>query len=125
MFAKWIFPYLTAVVVAHAAAGDTEKLYSLVRAGDLSGLKALLDGGVSPNARDSREITPLMYAAEVGSVAEMRILIEHHAAVNAQNGIRLHWFLMWSAPDAQKVRLLLGAWCRRESWSPRAVKQLC
>ena len=58
---KWMFLYFAALasgVAAPAAGSDSEKLYAAIRAGDLGGLKALLDGGVSPNARDSREITP-------------------------------------------------------------------
>ena len=47
-----------------------------------------------------------MYAAETGSVAEMRILIEHNADVNARNAFGAT-ALMWSASDVQKVRLLL------------------
>ena len=38
------------------------------------GLKAILDQGESPNAADRREITPLMYAAEVGSVDGNEVL---------------------------------------------------
>jgi ankyrin repeat protein len=106
MSRKWMFLCLTALVAAHAAESDSEKLYAVIRAGDLSGLKALLDGGISPNAADSREITPLMYAAEVGSVAGMRMLVEHRAEVNAQNAFG-STALMWSVPDIQKVQLLL------------------
>jgi len=93
-------------VAAPAQGSDSEKLYAVIRAGDLNGLKALLDGGASPNARDSKDITPLMYAAETGSVAEMRILVEHNAEVNARNAFGAT-ALMWSASDVQKVRLLL------------------
>jgi len=100
------FVALASGLAAPAAGSDSEKLYAAIRAGDLSGLKALLDEGVSPNARDSREITPLMYAAETGSVAEMGILLGHNADVNAQNAFGAT-ALMWSASDVQKVRLLL------------------
>jgi ankyrin repeat protein len=106
---KWIclcLAALAASVAGRAAESDSEKLYAVIRAGDLSGLKELLDRGVSPNARDNREITPLMYAAEAGSVAEMRMLIEHDADLNAQNAFGAT-ALMWSVPDVQKMRLLL------------------
>jgi ankyrin repeat protein len=102
---KWVLLLVT-VALAQGAGSDSEKLYDAIRAGDLSGLGALLDGGISPDVRDSREITPLMYAAETGSVAEMRMLIDHHAAVNAQNAFGAT-ALMWSVSDIQKVRLLL------------------
>ena len=74
-----------ALTMAQATEGDPEKLYTAIRAGDLAGLKSLLDHGADPNAKDNHEITPLMYAAEVGSPVEMRILLERHADVNARN----------------------------------------
>ena len=51
-----------------SAQENPDKLYSVLRAGDLSGLKALLDEGISPNVPDSRGVTPLMNAAAVGSI---------------------------------------------------------
>ena len=71
-----------------------------------SGLKTLLDQGISPNTPDSRQITPLMYAAEVGSLEAMTALVDHGAVVNAQNAFG-STALMWSVPDPKKVRLLL------------------
>jgi N-acyl-D-amino-acid deacylase len=85
---------------------DAGKLYSILRSGDLRGLKSALDQGINPNAPDSRQITPLMYAAEVGTADAMRLLIEHGADVNAQNAFG-STALMWSGADAAKVRLLL------------------
>ncbi len=109
MLWKWMFLCFAALAsagAAQAADSDIEKLYAAIRAGDLSGLKTLLNEGAGPNVRDSREITPLMYAAEIGSVAEMRLLIEHDADVNAQNAFG-STALMWSASDVQKTRLLI------------------
>jgi ankyrin repeat protein len=83
-----------------------EKLYSAIRANDLPGLKALLDQGVSPNALAPRDITPLMYAAEVGSADAMRMLLQRGAEVNLQNAFG-STALMWSVADGGKVRLLL------------------
>jgi ankyrin repeat protein len=105
MLAQCIF-CLTALTLAQGAESDPEKLYTVIRAGDPAGLKTLLDRGSDANAKDSREISPLMYAAEVGSAAEMRVLLEHHADVNAQNAFG-STALMWSVSDVQKVRLLL------------------
>ncbi len=83
-----------------------DKLYSAIRANDLAGLKALLDTGVSANTPDRREITPLMYAGEVGSLEAMQLLIDRGADVNAQNAFG-STALMWSVADTRKVRLLL------------------
>ncbi len=109
MLRKWMFPCFAALasLAAASAPGSSEKLYAAIRAGDLQSLKALLNEGASPNARDSREITPLMYAAEIGSVAGMRLLIERGADVNAQNAFGAT-ALMWSASDIQKARLLIA-----------------
>jgi N-acyl-D-amino-acid deacylase len=110
MLKNWMllgFAVVASGVAAPAAETDSEKLYAVIRAGDGDGLKALLDAGVSPNARDSKDVTPLMYAAAAGSVAEMRVLAEHGADVNAQNAFG-STALMWSVSDVQKVRLLVG-----------------
>lgn len=85
---------------------STDKLFSAIRANDLAGLKALLDHGANPSTADARQITPLMYAAEVGSVDAMKALIARGADVNAQNGSG-STALMWSVSDPKKVRLLL------------------
>jgi ankyrin repeat protein len=79
-----------------------EKLYSVLRANDLNGLKGLLDLGISPNTPDGRQITPLMYATEIGSLEAMTALIEHGADVNAQNAFG-STALMWSVADPKKV----------------------
>lgn len=91
---------------AQAADDAFGKLYAAIRANDLPGLKTLLASGISPNTADSRQITPLMAAAEAGSVEAMRLLIARGADVNAQNAVG-STALMWSVSDARKVRLLL------------------
>ena len=83
-----------------------DKLYSAIRANDLRQLKALLDQGISPNAEGAEGITPLMVAAEIGSVDAMKMLIDRRADVNAKNVYGSN-ALMWSVTDAKKVRLLL------------------
>jgi ankyrin repeat protein len=95
-----------AIVAVSAIAQDAEKYYSSIRANDLAGLKSLLDQGASPNTADNRQITPLMYAAEIGSVDAMKMLIDRGADVNAQNAFG-STALMWSVSEPAKVRLLL------------------
>jgi ankyrin repeat protein len=109
MFRKWMYFSLFTILsglTAAAAESDSAKLYAVIRAGDLAGLKTLLDQGISPNTADDRQITPLMMAAETGSVTTMRILIEHGADINAENAFG-STALIWSASDVQKVRLLV------------------
>ena len=100
-----------AMIAVSAMAQDPEKFYAAIRDNNLTQLKALLQ----PNEKaqkavagvaDDRGITPLMYAAEIGSVDAMRLLIDHGADVNAQNAFG-STALMWSVSDPAKVRLLL------------------
>src|SRR5487761_2004069 len=96
-----------ALLAAAAMAQDTEKFYSAIRENNLTQLKAMLAQTGSAHEADDRGITPLMYAAEIGSVDAMRLLIDRGADVNAQNAFG-STALMWSVSDAAKVRLLLG-----------------
>src|SRR5215470_10319774 len=73
------------VTAAEFQDGSQDRLYSAIRANDLRQIKALLDGGVSANAEGPDGITPLMVAAEAGSLDAMKLLVERHADVNAKN----------------------------------------
>jgi ankyrin repeat protein len=92
--------------MAQVSQPDPEQFYSAIRENNLPGLRALLDQKATANVPDRRGITPLMYAAEVGSADAMRVLIDHGADVNAQNDFG-STALMWSVSDPAKVRLLL------------------
>jgi len=99
----------TALCVAWiaASAGESgDRLYSAIRANDLRQIKTLLDEGVSANAEGPDGITPLMVAAETGSLDAMKMLVDRHADVNAKN-MYGSTALMWSVTDPKKVRLLL------------------
>src|SRR5580704_14304394 len=86
---------------------DAEKFYSAIRENNLTQLKALLEGpAAKADVPDNHGITPLMYAAEIGSLDAMRVLIDRGADVNAQNDFG-STALMWSVSDPSKVRLLL------------------
>ena len=111
--------------VSARAEENHEKLYAAIRANDLRGLKALLDQRVSPNTPDDRQITPLMYAAGMGSLDAMQMLLDRGADVNAQNAFG-QTALMWSATDARKVKLLLdrGAVVNKTARSGRTALML-
>ena len=94
------------MIAVAAMAQDPEKFYSALRDNNLTQLKALLEQKGSANVESNRGITPLMYAAEIGSLDAMRLLIDHGADVNAQNDFG-STALMWSVSDPAKVRLLL------------------
>jgi len=95
-----------ALIAVVALAQEPENFYSTIRENNLAELKGLVEQKASANLADHHGITPLMYAAEVGSVDAMRLLIDHGADVNAQNDFG-STALMWSVPDPAKVRLLL------------------
>jgi ankyrin repeat protein len=100
---------LLAIVTMAATAQDPEEFYSAIRRNDLTQLRALIDQKApdqKANVADDRGITPLMYAAEMGSVEAMRLLIDRGADVNRQNAFG-STALMWSVSDPTKVRLLL------------------
>lgn len=97
---------MLAMFAVTAMAQNADDFYSAIRENNLVQLKSLLDHKGHPNVSDSRGITPLMYAAEVGSLEAMRILIDRGADVNAQNDVA-STALMWSVSDPAKVRLLL------------------
>src|SRR5215469_9110227 len=97
---------LLAMAAVAALAQDPENFYSAIREDNLTQLKALLDSKGTANAADDRGITPLMYAAEIGSVDAMRLLLDQGADVAAQNAFG-STALMWSVTDSAKVRLLL------------------
>jgi ankyrin repeat protein len=97
---------ILATIAMAAMAQDADKFYPVIRENHLAQLKALLGQDSNPNVSDSRGITPLMYAAEVGSLDAMRLLIDRGADVNAQNAFG-STALMWSVSDPGKVRILL------------------
>jgi ankyrin repeat protein len=92
--------------IATGADSSFDKLYSAIRSNDLGQMKAVLDGGTRADAEGPDGITPLMVAAEAGSVEAMKMLIERGVDVNARNTAG-STALMWSVTDVKKVRLLL------------------
>jgi ankyrin repeat protein len=104
-----IFLLCAALCIACIATGaddSYDKLYMAIRANDLPQMKSLLDKGVRANEVGPDGITPLMAAAEIGSLDAMKLLIDRQADINAQNASG-STALMWSVTDAKKAGLLL------------------
>jgi ankyrin repeat protein len=80
--------------------------YTTIRNNDLAGLRQLVKKS-GPNAGDSRHTSPLMYAAALGSLDAMKLLVEAGADVNSANDFGAT-ALMWCAGDLAKARYLLS-----------------
>jgi len=103
---KTRFALIAVTLVALSPAAENSPFYLPIRNNDLATLRKLIrDPG--PKARDPRGNSPLMYAAALGSLESMRLLLEAGADPNAANAFDATP-LMWCAGDAAKVRLLLS-----------------
>ena len=98
--------FLVAVGTVFGASGNiSDDFYKVIRANDTGRLTAMLRGGASVNTKDTHGETPLMYAAAVGSLDTMKLLIARGADVNNRNAFGATP-LTWSVTDLAKVRLL-------------------
>jgi ankyrin repeat protein len=68
-----------------AAGASSDDYYKASRANDLAQLKSLVSAG-NVNVKDRRGATPLMYAASVGSVDAVKLLL----AAGADAKVRIH-----------------------------------
>jgi len=90
-------------MVAQSTAGP---FYGPIRNNDLAGLRRLIQKS-GANTGDARHTTPLMYAAALGSLDAVKMLVEAGAAVNTANDFGATP-LMWCAGDLAKTRYLLS-----------------
>src|SRR6266566_5278206 len=79
--------------------------YLPIRNNDLTAVRKLIREG-GPRVRDTRGNSPLMYAASLGSIESLRLLVEA-GDVNLANDFGATP-LMWCAGDIAKVRYLLS-----------------
>jgi ankyrin repeat protein len=101
----FLLSVLALLPVAVAESLD-QNLFDALRAGDIQSVKALLDKGISVNAKNADGLTPAMYAALYSSPACLKLLIARSADVNAiaPDGATA---LMYALPDRTKTALLL------------------
>src|SRR5260370_26777836 len=76
--------FLTVIFAVLTTAAENSPFYLPVRNNDLPALRKLIkDPG--PKVRDTRGNSPLMYAAALGSLETMRLLLDAGADPNAAN----------------------------------------
>jgi hypothetical protein len=104
-----LLPVLAAVLIGADGDSPGDAFYTALRANDLPRLVAMLKQGASlnnVNTRDNTGATPLMYAASVGSVDALKLLLAHGADVNLKSNADTT-ALMWSVTDIRKAREVL------------------
>jgi len=114
VLSKYRFPAFVLLVVficrASAAQLAPADIYTAIRNNDLPRLKGLASGQ-NVGTPDDRGRTPLMLAANVGSIDAMKVLIAAGADVNAADSFGATP-LMFGIRDIAKVRVLLDAGAR-------------
>jgi ankyrin repeat protein len=100
--------FLFALTISALAAGpSSDDTYQAIRANDMNHLRRLIAQG-DVNAKDRRGATPLMYAASVGSIQAVKLLLAAGADAKAANALNAT-ALMWGIGNLEKVRLLVDA----------------
>jgi ankyrin repeat protein len=98
-------------VLAGAPAADpvaaNARLIAAVRQGDLANMRAALDNGASPNAKDAEATPAVMLATLYASAPAVELLLDKDADPNATNPAQAT-ALIWAAGDGAKVRALLA-----------------
>jgi ankyrin repeat protein len=93
-------------VLLTAAKGPDNRFYEAIRNNDLNSLSTQLRTS-DVNSRDQHGTSPLMYAAALGNIDAMKLLLRAGADVNARNAFDAT-ALMWCINQPHMVRLLLA-----------------
>ena len=111
---------LATVVSAVTTAQDnpSDAVYVAIRTNNLARLGTMTADRASVDAKDDRGITPLMYAAWVGSTEAMTLLLDRGADPNLTNSSG-STALMMSVTELAKVKLLLARGADVNKATPR------
>src|SRR5437868_14474792 len=104
---KSLFSCAIPVLLALSAQGESTgmEIFQAIRNDRIDILKQFLSKE-KIETRDRRGATLLMHSAAYGNLAEMKLLLDAGADVNARNAFDAT-ALLWCARDAQKARLLI------------------
>ena len=100
----FVWTVLATGLPAAVAQTPSEQYYQAIRNNDLSKLGVLVKSN-DVNLKDERGGTPLMYAATVGGLDAMKLLVSAKADVNAKNAFDVTPLIL-SGTDLAKVRFL-------------------
>jgi ankyrin repeat protein len=91
------------------AADLTDDLLAATRKGDAAKVKALLDMGVSVNAKSSYGQTALFFACDRGNLEIVKLLVDRGADMNVEDTFYHASALSWAAQKdhAEIVKILL------------------
>jgi len=99
-----LLPIIGAMLTS--AKGADDRFYEAIRNNNINALNAHLKIS-DANSRDQHGTTPLMYAAALGSLEAMKVLLLAGADVNARNAFDAT-ALMWCINQPKMVQLLLA-----------------
>jgi ankyrin repeat protein len=91
-----------------AAEPTSREWYRAIRENKLADLKSMAKSKAAVNVADSRGTTPLMFAAAIGSVDAIGVLLDAGADVNARNGLDITP-LIYGALEPAKLKMLVAA----------------
>src|SRR5271163_2878938 len=101
---------LALVVISLGRADDPgDELLAATRKGDFAQVKALLDKGVSVNAKSSYGQTALFFACDRGNLEIVKLLVDRGADVNVEDTFYHASALSWAAQKnrTEIVKILL------------------
>jgi ankyrin repeat protein len=108
MFRFLALAFLTAAATLSSFAATPDEIFTSIRNDDRAGLaRSIAAGKEHVNTSDSRRTTPLHYAAVLGSVESIRMLLDAGADVHARNAMEATPLIL-AAPSAAKLKLLIA-----------------